>query len=567
MLLTLIALYTGVFLSALDATIVTSIYATIASDLNELSRISWIATGYLVSCAAFQPLYGRLSDIFGRKAMLLVSSACFGVGCTLCGLSYSLMPLIVGRVIAGIGGGGLLTVSTIAVSDLIPLRQRGIYQGVGNIAYGSGAAIGGALGGVLSQWIGWRGVFLIQVPFIVCSGTLVMFGMTDSNSKNVKLDDEENDAGSVVDENTPVSPLTTSPSSDAAANPLAGANSTVLYGSVESENLPHGSKPAGDSEAGETTWQKVKTIDFAGSALLVVSLSLLLFAISSATKSAWTEPIIYTPLLISVITGVMFWNYELKCANPVIPVNLLYRQTIFASSLTNLFMTMGVFAMLYNVPLWYKSVLGDSDAKAGARLVGNFIGVSFGSMSSGVYMRKTGKYYNLGIGAGVLTTVGVFALIPLSASTPAWLQYTMLFVPGAGYAAMLTVSLLALISAVSNEEQATATSIQYAFRGVGSTLGVSLSSTIFQAVISKWLPVKMYAVVHNPTPKEVRIIELTIAAVKESVTAIREAPMKFQPAIIASYDLAIKDVFFFATAMCAISTICLYFVKEHELRQ
>lgn len=97
MLLTLIALYTGVFLSALDATIVTSIYATIASDLNELSRISWIATGYLVSCAAFQPLYGRLSDIFGRKAMLLVSSACFGVGCTLCGLSYSLMPLIVGQ--------------------------------------------------------------------------------------------------------------------------------------------------------------------------------------------------------------------------------------------------------------------------------------------------------------------------------------------------------------------------------------------------------------------------------------------------------------------------------------
>lgn len=401
--------------------------------------------------------------------------------------------------IAGIGGGGLLTVSTIAVSDLIPLRQRGIYQGVGNIAYGSGAAIGGALGGVLSQWIGWRGVFLIQVPFIVCSGTLVVFGMTNSNTKNQKLDDPES-ADENADENTPVSPLTTSPADSDVANPLSGANSSVLYGSVESENLPH-AKSTDSDPTGETTWQKVKNIDFAGSALLVTSLSLLLFAISSATKSAWTEPIIYTPLIISVIAGVVFWNYELKCANPVIPVSLLYRQTIFASSLTNLFMTMGIFAMLYNVPLWYKSVLGDSDAKAGARLVGNFIGVSFGSMSSGIYMRKTGKYYNLGIAAGVLTTMGVFALIPLSAETPAWLQYTMLFVPGAGYAAMLTVSLLALISAVSNQEQATATSIQYAFRGVGSTLGVSLSSTIFQAVISKWLPVKMYAVVDKPTPR------------------------------------------------------------------
>lgn len=556
MLLTLIALYTGVFLSALDATIVTSIYATIASDLNELSRISWIATGYLVSCAAFQPLYGRLSDIFGRKSMLLLSSACFGIGCTICGLSYSLMPLIVGRVIAGIGGGGLLTVSTIAVSDLIPLRQRGIYQGIGNIAYGSGAAIGGALGGVLSQWIGWRGVFLIQVPLIVCSGTLVVFGMTDSNKK---VADPE-----TPDESTPVSPLTTSASDSDVANPVSGANASVLYGSVESENLPHAKQtPPTD----ETTWEKVKAIDFAGSALLVTSLSLLLFAISSASKSAWTEPIIYIPLAISVVSGIVFWHYELRCANPVIPVSLLYRQTIFASSLTNLFMTMGIFAMLYNVPLWYKSVLGDSDAKAGARLVGNFIGVSFGSMSSGIYMRKTGKYYNLGVAAGILTTIGVFSLIPLSADTPGWLQYTMLFVPGAGYAAMLTVSLLALISAVSNEEQATATSIQYAFRGVGSTLGVSLSSTIFQAVISKWLPMKLYALVDKPTPKQVRLIELTIAAVKESVTAIREAPVKFQPAIIASYDLAIKDVFFFATAMCAVSTICLYFVKEHELRQ
>ncbi|KAG5366114.1 Vacuolar membrane amino acid uptake transporter fnx2 [Yarrowia sp. B02] len=557
MLVTLIALYTGVFLSALDATIVTSIYATIASDLNELSRISWIATGYLVSCAAFQPLYGRLSDIFGRKAMLLVSSACFGIGCTICGVSYSLMPLIAGRVIAGIGGGGLLTVSTIAVSDLIPLRQRGIYQGVGNIAYGSGAAIGGALGGVLSQWIGWRGVFLIQVPFIVCSGTLVAFGMTNSN-KSKKIEDPE-----TPDESTPVSPRTTTPSDSDVANPVSGANASVLYGSVESENLPHSKL----QESEESTWDKVKAIDFGGSALLVISLSLLLFAISSATKSAWTEPIIYIPLGISIVTGIFFWNFELRCANPVIPVRLLYKQTIFASSLTNLFMTMGIFAMLYNVPLWYKAVLGDSDAKAGARLIGNFIGVSVGSMSSGIYMRKTGKYYNMGIFSGAITTIGVFALIPLSEETPAWLQYTMLFIPGAGYAAMLTVSLLALISAVSDEEQATATSIQYAFRGVGSTLGVSMSSTIFQAIISKWLPVKLYALYDKPSPDQVRLIELTIAAVKESVTAIREAPAKFQPAIIASYDLAIKDVFFVATAMCAISTICLYFVKEHELRQ
>lgn len=558
MLITLIALYTGVFLSALDATIVTSIYATIASDLNELSRISWIATGYLVSCAAFQPLYGRLSDIFGRKAMLLVSSGCFGVGCTICGVSYSLMPLIVGRVIAGIGGGGLLTVSTIAVSDLIPLRQRGIYQGIGNIAYGSGAAIGGALGGVISAWIGWRGVFLIQVPLIVCSGTLVAFGMTNSNTK--KIDDPESPA----DENTPVSPLTASPESHP-ANPVSGANASVLYGSVESENLPQ-AKPKLPLEASETTWTKFKNIDFAGSALLVTSLSLLLFAISSVTHSAWTKPDIYIPLAISVATGIGFWKYELHCDNPVIPVQLLYRQTILASSLTNLFMTMGIFAMLYNVPLWYKSVLGDSDAKAGARLVGNFIGVSVGSMSSGIYMRRTGKYYNLGIAAGVLTTIGIFALVPLSASTPVWLQYTMLFVPGAGYAAMLTVSLLALIAAVSNEEQATATSIQYAFRGVGSTLGVSVSSTVFQAVISKWLPVKLYALFDNPTPKQIKLVEMTIAAVKESVTAIREAPARFQPAIIESYDLAIKDVFFVATALCACSTICLYFVKEHELR-
>jgi len=104
----------------------------------------------------FQPLYGKLSDIFGRKPTLLFAYAVFGLGCLFCGIAQTIEELIAARAFAGIGGGGMTTVTSIMFSDIIPLRKRGTWQGYINIVFATGAAIGAPLGGVFADSIGWR---------------------------------------------------------------------------------------------------------------------------------------------------------------------------------------------------------------------------------------------------------------------------------------------------------------------------------------------------------------------------------------------------------------------------
>lgn len=102
---------------------------------------------YFLTVTSFQPLYGNLSDIFGRKPSFLFAFAVFGIECLVCGLSRNMHELIASRAIAGIGGGGLTTVVAVLMSDIVPLRERGTWPGIINIIYGAGAGIGATGGG------------------------------------------------------------------------------------------------------------------------------------------------------------------------------------------------------------------------------------------------------------------------------------------------------------------------------------------------------------------------------------------------------------------------------------
>lgn len=128
--------WVGVFLGAIDASIIATLSAPIASEFQSLSLLSWIATAYLIANAACQPLSGRMTDIFGRGPGLVFSNVLFSLGNLICGVAKDEQTMILGRVVAGIGGGGLMSISTFLGSDLVPLRKRGVVQGLGNIFYG-----------------------------------------------------------------------------------------------------------------------------------------------------------------------------------------------------------------------------------------------------------------------------------------------------------------------------------------------------------------------------------------------------------------------------------------------
>ncbi|OTB18035.1 hypothetical protein K445DRAFT_73822 [Daldinia sp. EC12] len=169
------ALAIGIFMVAVDQTLTIATYGKMGSDLNALNSTSWISTSYFLTLTVFQPLYGRLSDIFGRKECLLFAYAVFGLGCLGCGLSRDIVELCVARAVAGIGGGGMNAVVTILVTDLVSLRDRGLFQGYINIVYTSGMASGAPIGGLIADTIGWRWAFAGQFPLSLVAWLAVFF--------------------------------------------------------------------------------------------------------------------------------------------------------------------------------------------------------------------------------------------------------------------------------------------------------------------------------------------------------------------------------------------------------
>ncbi|KAI5465751.1 major facilitator superfamily [Mariannaea sp. PMI_226] len=163
---------------AMDQLLTVATYAKIGNELNALNNTSWIATAYFLTLTSFQPLYGKLSDIFGRKPCLLFAYTIFALGCLGCGLARSIGELCAARAFAGVGGGGMSSVVSILLSDLVPLRERGVYQGYLNILWAAGTSTGAPLGGLLADSVGWRWSFLGQVP-LCCVAFIAVYFVLD----------------------------------------------------------------------------------------------------------------------------------------------------------------------------------------------------------------------------------------------------------------------------------------------------------------------------------------------------------------------------------------------------
>jgi len=158
------ALMLAMLLGALDQTIVSTALPKIASDLHGLSKYSWVATAYLLTSAVATPLYGKISDMFGRKKIFQIAIIIFLAGSILCGVSQSMNQLIVFRGLQGLGAGGLMVLVFAIIGDIVSPRQRGRYQGYFGAVFGISSVVGPLLGGLFTDHLSWRWVFFINIP-------------------------------------------------------------------------------------------------------------------------------------------------------------------------------------------------------------------------------------------------------------------------------------------------------------------------------------------------------------------------------------------------------------------
>ncbi|KAF5390042.1 hypothetical protein D9757_003893 [Collybiopsis confluens] len=417
----------GTFLVAMDSTIVVASYASIGNEMKQLDKTSWIATGYMLTLTSFQPLYGKLSDIFGRKSCLLIAYVIFALGCLFCGLARTMEELIVARALAGIGGGGMSTVVSIIMSDIIPLRSRGVWQGIINIVFATGSSVGAPLGGFLSDTIGWRWyvvldcplepmmhltrAFLIQVPAVLLAITSVSLALhlPDIEKSDFKV--------------------------------------------------------------------KIKRVDFVGAVILVTCIFFFLFGLDNGGNVSWSAKTTVLSLVASAVLFIGFGYVEMEWAKePFAPKRIIFSKSLIASYLVNFFSIASSLSMLFHISLYLQAIAEMSPSRAGLFLVPGIIGGVTGSLGSGLIMRATGKYYWLTVFEYILLLIGSLTII---LSSGVWMHSVAIIVVGGG----ITTSLISLISIAGHKDQAIATAVSYLFRSMGSVVGLSVGSTILQDVL------------------------------------------------------------------------------------
>ena len=162
------------FLAVADQTIVATALPTIASNLGDIQRASWVVVSYLIANTIAAPVYGRLGDTFGRRGMMIAALSIFMIGSVLCAISPNIVWLTVFRVIQGFGGGGLMTLSQALIGETVPPRERGRYQGYLAGVSVSSSTFGPVAGGYLTEVFGWQSIFLVNIPLGLIAVVLVL---------------------------------------------------------------------------------------------------------------------------------------------------------------------------------------------------------------------------------------------------------------------------------------------------------------------------------------------------------------------------------------------------------
>ncbi|EPQ50683.1 vacuolar amino acid permease [Gloeophyllum trabeum ATCC 11539] len=421
----LAGIWIATFLSSMNTTLVATLLPTISSEFQRSHQASWLGTSYLLATCTFTPLYGRLCNVMGRRGANQLAVALAGLGTLACGLSGNMEMLIVARFLGGMGGGGAFTTSTIITSDMYSIRSRGLAQGIASVFNSLGMGLGGPIGGLISDWLGWRWAFLLQMPLFLFSFLFTSWHLHYVTPGKIK---RKIDVLKRIDY----------------------GGSLTLLGAV-------------------------------GSCLVFLSLRY-------NGEQPWSDPLVITSLALSVVFAVAFVVIELYFApEPVLAPFLLKQKVPVLVGISNFLVANCNFAIQYFYPMWFQTVLLTSASVAGLHVLPNSMAVSVGSLFAGWMMHKTGKYKMINLIFGICPFIGAVLVSTMREDSNPVHQWIGIVPLGFGNSVVLQTMLIALLAHLPRDAMAVGTGFGQLFRGVGQVGGVAISSAIFQSSLDREL--------------------------------------------------------------------------------
>ncbi|KAF4634207.1 hypothetical protein G7Y89_g3911 [Cudoniella acicularis] len=419
----MLALAVTNILGSLEGTVVSTALPTIIHDLGGGDLYLWAANGYFLSnqdvfSMAFQPLYAQAADIFGRRWVYIFAVLVFAVGSAMSGVAHSMGVFIFGRVIQGVGGGGLVTLGNLIICDLVPLRERGAYLALIFVAITIGNGIGPFVGGVIVTSTTWRWVFFLNLPLaglsLVLLVTFLQVGYRKEESVLAKL------------------------------KRIDYIGEAIFLGSV-----------------------------------VAIEIALTYGGVTHPW-SAW-QTILPLILGFVGLAAFLFYEGSRFCLEPTIPLRLFRNRTTIAACALGFIHSLLTVWAIYFLPVYFQAGLGSTPARSGVELLPTVLFLIPFAAISGKVLQQFGRYRPLSlIGfAFMVIGFGLFTLLSQHSSMAEWVIFQAITAGGAGFA--LSSLLPAAQASLEEADTARITGTFSFIRSFGISVAVSIPGAIFNS--------------------------------------------------------------------------------------
>lgn len=490
---------------SVEGTIVVNALPTIVAALGGGDLYLWVPNAFFLASIAVLPLFAQVSDIFGRRNLLLGAASLFVLGCALGGASNSMTMLIVARTIQGIGSGGVDTLTETVILDLVPLRERGKYIALVQIGTTLGYVGGPFVGGLIVVNLGWPWVFYLNV--ILSGVALVMFFFF--------LRVKHRRGQSLWSRITRID---------------FGGNA-IFIGAVVAMLLA-------------LTW--AGPVYQWNSAQIIIPLVIGLLGLLAFIAFEWTPRL---------------------APEPSFPRVIVSNRTSAAVLTMTMVNSITMYGTFYFLPVYFQGVLAKSPLDSGIRLAPISAAVIPFAIVAGTLLSKVGKYRPIHIfgWSAMLVAVGLFSTLNRTSSTAAWVCFELLGAAGLG---ALSISLIPALQAPLEERYAATSAGMYSFfRGFGAIWGVTIPSVIFNNVVKQQVTADPSAFATNPT-LAARLIDghAYELATKAFLDSLEPSDSQLRDHVIAIFEHAIHIVFYALVAFAGLGLLLVFLEKEVPMR-